>query len=581
MKQANWTTMQYVLGGLAAFLAYGSVMLGKNLGRQFFLGFIPAIALALAAYFAYKKARHFKILAQLRDGWGKTKQPQRDPLKEDVRYFFDAAPKPEHAIDDRTWDDLNMDLIFTQIDRTFTFPGKQVLYQMLRIPCLESTTELNQRAAVIRHFEENQDIRERVQIALQRVGERLGNELAVLLWTPAGVEKSPYSLLYNLMFIAALLSPLSLFIGTQGIAPILAVFFINMSLHFSEQKRNKGHFESVKALSSLIRSAEQLCKTEAEWGPLAPVISDLQQALGRVRGFRRAASSITVESSEPTLAAATQYYAIFFLKEVRGFAKALAFITRERDAMHKIFQIMGTIDACQAAASYRCSLPYYCEPHFTEQRSFEVQDTYHPLVDDCVPNSIKPTKRGVLVTGSNMSGKSTFLRSIGISSLLAQTIYTVPAKSYSAPVMRLVTSIGRSDNVVEGKSYYLEEALAVRRVLEALEPRHTLFCIFDELFRGTNSEERIAAAYRVVKYIAERNSLVFTATHDLELTEMLDSVCENFHFSEKVSAVGLEFDYKLKPGPATTRNAIALLRFLGYPEDITDPPNSERFNKLL
>lgn len=170
-----------------------------------------------------------------------------------------------------------------------------------------------------------------------------------------------------------------------------------------------------------------------------------------------------------------------------------------------------------------------------------------------------------------MSGKSTFLRTVGLSALLAQTVYTVCAETYHARPMRLITSIGRADNVVEGKSYYLEEALAVLRVLQVLDSRRHLMCIFDELYRGTNSEERITAAYRVVKYIAKHNTLVFVATHDLELTEMLAQYCQNVHFSERVSDIGLEFDYKLKPGPATTRNAIALLRYLNYPAEITDP----------
>ena len=97
--------------------------------------------------------------------------------------------------------------------------------------------------------------------------------------------------------------------------------------------------------------------------------------------------------------------------------------------------------------------------------------------------------------------------------------------------------------------------------------------IFDELYRGTNSEERIFAARQVLEYLVQRNVLVLAATHDLELTELLQETYDSWHFSEKVGELGLEFDYKLKKGPALTRNAIALLRHLGYPQEITDGKN--------
>ena len=112
--------------------------------------------------------------------------------------------------------------------------------------------------------------------------------------------------------------------------------------------------------------------------------------------------------------------------------------------------------------------------------------------------------------------------------------------------------------------------MSVLRVIEVVDDGAATLVIFDELYRGTNSEERIFAAQRVLEYLVRRNALVFVATHDLELTGLLADSYTSFHFSERVGPLGLEFDYKLKEGPATTRNAIALLRYLGYPEEITD-----------
>ena len=154
--------------------------------------------------------------------------------------------------------------------------------------------------------------------------------------------------------------------------------------------------------------------------------------------------------------------------------------------------------------------------------------------------------------------------------LLGQSIATCPAKVYRGCPLRLMTSIGRADNIIEGRSYYLEEALSVLRIVEKVNEEMTTLVIFDELYRGTNSEERIFAARRVLEYLVRRNALVLTATHDLELTSLLEAEYTSFHFSERVGELGLEFDYKLKEGPATTKNAIALLRHLGYPAEITN-----------
>jgi len=203
---------------------------------------------------------------------------------------------------------------------------------------------------------------------------------------------------------------------------------------------------------------------------------------------------VGVESTDPLLYMFQQYVTIFYLAEVRGFFRSLSFIDENRDALQRLFLVVGEIDALQSAASFRASLAYYCQPEFVEANGLTLEEAYHPLLSDPVPNSIEVSDRGILITGSNMSGKSTFLRTVGVNVLLAQSIYTCLAKEYRSCPLRLLTSIGRADNVIEGKSYYLEEALSILRVIEALNEELTTLVILDELYRGTNSEERIFAA---------------------------------------------------------------------------------------
>ena len=217
--------------------------------------------------------------------WGKEK-PISSSIGENVRDLFDAGAKPEHALDDRTWADLNMDVVFGQVDRTLTYPGKQVLYQILRTPCLEYGPELQERAKAIRCFQANKSIREHIQLALHKMGDRGKHNLAALLWDQVELTVRAYCPVHSHVCAGPHQSccPAS---GKARAARIVLVFAANMALHYGEQKRNRGHFESVKAVASLIRCGEELCRSEQDWNALSPLLLELKEVLPKVRGFRK------------------------------------------------------------------------------------------------------------------------------------------------------------------------------------------------------------------------------------------------------------------------------------------------------
>jgi DNA mismatch repair ATPase MutS len=198
----------------------------------------------------------------------------------------------------------------------------------------------------------------------------------------------------------------------------------------------------------------------------------------------------------------------------------------------------------------------------------------HPLIADAVPNSIAlGPPFGVLVTGSNMSGKSTFLRTVGVTAIMAQSINTCFATDYRAPVVNVQSCIGRADDLVAGKSYYIVEVEEVLARVKASTSTHSHLFLFDELFRGTNAIERIAAGEAVLRELIRdrgrgKNHVVLAATHDAELVELLGGDYEAFHFTDTIGPDGLTFDYRLVPGPATTRNAITLLELHGAPPEV-------------
>ncbi len=269
-----------------------------------------------------------------------------------------------------------------------------------------------------------------------------------------------------------------------------------------------------------------------------------------------------------------EYLNIFFLLEVRAFYSATDEINRQISELQELYLILGELDALQSVASYRASLASFMEPEFIQEGEegihLEVKDARHPLLDSPVPTSIAISQKGVIITGSNMSGKSTFLRNIGCNVLMAQTIATCLTSYYRSSCFRVMTSISRTDDVVAGKSFYYVEAERILRTIQSLSDKIPTLCIIDELLSGTNSAERVKASEAIIRYLVTQNALVIVATHDLELVERLDGSCDLYHFTDTADATGLRFDYLLKPGVATTHNAITLLRYLGYPKEIVN-----------
>ena len=193
---------------------------------------------------------------------------------------------------------------------------------------------------------------------------------------------------------------------------------------------------------------------------------------------------------------------------------------------------------------------------------------WHPLLTHPVKNSIR-ADRGVLLTGSNASGKSTFLKMVAVNAVLAQTIHTCTAESYHAPVFRIFSSMALRDSIQNGESYYIVEIRSLKRILDAAQTETAPVLSFvDEVLRGTNTVERIAAATQILIHLSESGVLCFTATHDIEMTELLKDCYDNYHFEETIREDDVLFDYKLRKGTAMTRNAIKMLRMIGYQPQI-------------
>lgn len=144
------------------------------------------------------------------------------------------------------------------------------------------------------------------------------------------------------------------------------------------------------------------------------------------------------------------------------------------------------------------------------------------------------------------------------------------AKTFSAPLARLLSAIRISDDLMNDRSYYFEEVLTVKEMIYESETDAPTIFLLDELFKGTNTIERVAAGKSVLSYLSRRNNMVFVSTHDIELADMLKDEFDLYHFSETVNDKNIDFDYLLKNGKLTRRNAIKILEINDYPAQVIE-----------
>jgi hypothetical protein len=238
------------------------------------------------------------------------------------------------------------------------------------------------------------------------------------------------------------------------------------------------------------------------------------------------------------------------------------------------------LEALNSLANFAYLNPDYTYPQVHDGESasetlFQGKAFGHPLIPDqvrvCNDFSLDKLGEVVIVTGSNMSGKSTFLRTIGVNLCLAFAGAPVNALSLKTNIFRLFTCIQVSDSLADGISYFYAEVRRLKALLNALEIEHDqpLFFLIDEIFRGTNNRERQIGGRAFVKTLVSDHGVGLISTHDLELVVFADELPDviNFHFQEDVTQGRMIFDYQLHPGPSQTTNALEIMKMEGLPVD--------------
>lgn len=245
-------------------------------------------------------------------------------------------------------------------------------------------------------------------------------------------------------------------------------------------------------------------------------------------------------------------------------------ITKHKNDLTKWLDIVALFDSFTSQAIYAYNHPDYTYPKIAETFLIEAKDLGHPMIkkDVCVRNNINIPHQSyfMVVTGANMAGKSTYLRTVGINLVLAEMGLPVCASSYHFYPFQLITNLRTSDSLNDNESYFFAELKRLKMIIDRLEAGEELFIILDEILKGTNSEDKQKGSIALMKQLISLKGNGIIATHDLDLGNLekeFPEFVKDYRFEADINDDTLSFSYKMKEGVAQNMNACFLMKKMG------------------
>ena len=384
-----------------------------------------------------------------------------------------------------------------------------------------------------------------------------------------------------LMVLVPLVNIITIILAVMGIiAPsyIIGVFLICIIITYACSTIRDKFLYPIHVLGVSSRDYHQLLKRLSEEDFESKLLSDIKaDAVGK-DGLINAIKKLCALSEADNISFNPLIHMV--LNGFLGWDMWLTFIAagwnrKYSGAITRSVEIIGSIEELSSLAVLSI-LNKTCRPEFREIDGdgprIDAVRLYHPLIGGgrAVANSASIGHGTTVITGSNMSGKTTFLRTVAVNMALAYMGAGVCAESMKLPYMRLFTSMRVMDDVAGGISTFYAEILRIKDMAEYIagggDKDIPAACFIDEIFKGTNSADRIVGAENAINKLSSGRGFVIVSTHDFELCSLKGAdgkEVKNYHFEEYYEDGELKFDYKIKDGKCTTRNAKTLLKMAG------------------
>lgn len=579
-------------------VAVAALGIGLWRGMPLLLGLAALAAIGFVISFAYHTVidrRHHRYdelwtindegFRRLRRDWAALPLRQPSSISGDTHYANDL-------------DVLGHASLQHLLNTAHTPTGQTTLQSWLIEPAAPAT--IRERQSAVAELAPLLDFRDELAFHGRQMGSAQVNYELFLRWVEGESWLSQRPWLVWLTRIMPLITLGSALADATGIfnVPIWAFsIWIHMALILTVGKQVEETIQRVSARQSAFRVYAELFQVIAEERFTAPGLRRIQANL--TAGGLRADQQMR-RLSRIMAFADFRFFLLFFpinLVTLWNF-HVLWFLERwQRTVRARIrtwLVAQGEIEALAALAALAYDQPAWIFPEIVEDRPPVVaaQALGHPLLPNaarvCNDVRIGPTGTFLLVTGSNMSGKSTLLRAIGTNIALGLAGGPVCAERLTLPPIVLGTSMRVQDSLEQGVSYFMAELQRLKTVVDRAQqvrqqPGWTLLFLLDEILHGTNTSERLIAARQIIRHLLSQDAIGAVSTHDLRLADAdgLADAAELAHFTEAFTrgpeGVAMRFDYKLRPGIATTTNALKLMEIVGLPVDtLVEQQNPDR-----
>jgi len=526
-----------------------------------------------------------RILKMLSEKYGRPSTRTYD--QRDFTYIsqlFNLFPvKDKETIDDITWNDLQMPILYKQMNHSVSHIGDEYLYRHIRS---QQYNQLDIFEKHIRYFDSQPEQRLKLQYAFYKINPETRVPRGRLMQSINQSEGDNYlahlkdtnlfpkiSIVPSIVIIIlAVMSCLSnLFLNPDDGIGIMAVTFVFMGsfIYFISFLRKTADFlRTLRIFTSSVSASEHIALLDpnifdSELKELIPAVKKFKK---KSKLMRNLVNICMMQSRSSTLISIVTVFFGLYGFVYQWVVKIIKNNTKEAMIF---YESIGYIELCIGMSSYRRTLKYFCSPEFSLDTQIKFDELYHPLLKKPVTNS-KSIDQKFIITGANASGKSTFAKTLAINAITSQTLNICYAKEFSLKPACVYTSMNLEDDIEAGDSFYMAEIKRLKGFMDSLNNDSYKMFFADEILKGTNSTERIAAASAILKRFAKSNCFFCLTTHDVELTSILQHYYSNYHFKEITTEDEIYYDYKLYDGITTGSNAIALLKFLRYDSSVVD-----------
>jgi MutS domain V len=465
--------------------------------------------------------------------------------------------------------------LFELLSTARTPMGENRLADWLSSPSPVSTAI--ERQGLVAELRPKLDLREDLAVTGEDLRPRLNPESLTRWCEEISILGGPVIRAIAALFAVAAASCFVYFIHTGTIWPLLVILFAEGVLFRGLRQRARKVMSGVNCNSEGVVLFSQILERLERESFASPRLQQLVAELTRgvepaSRSIRRFARIVNWIDSYDSLIA--HIIEVPLLYSVQTGLAAEAWRTRCGRQVRTWIETAGEAEALLSLATYSFEHPADTFPEFADAAEspalFDAEQLGHSLIEapKCVRNDVRldGTTRVLLVSGSNMSGKSTLLRTVGINTILAMAGAPVRAKRLRLTPLALGTRLRSIDSLQEGRSTFYTELLRIRQVVEMTNGSAPVLFLFDELLDGTNSHDRQIGAENLIRVLLEKGAIGMVTTHDLALTEMAKSpsgIVRNAHFQDYVEDGKMRFDYKLRDGVVTKSNALELMRLAG------------------